>query len=233
MEIKIPAEKIGYTITVKGEFPRVVCPYCKCKVSPVFKYGLLTDERFLVTCPECESQFFLATTHTLFTSYLDRFEVKFAQDNEWSVVTPPKERVETKLIPDIVNTISPCFGSIYNEAYAARQLGYTQICGGGYRKALEFLIKDYATFLHPDKEKEIAKMELGNCIKKYVDNPSIQIYSNRASWLGNDELHYRRVWENKDIFDLEALIEASILAIKIEEERKKLEIEMPKLLKQK
>lgn len=228
MEIKIPAEKIGYTITVKGELPRVVCPYCKCKVSPELKYGFVSAERFLVACPECESQFFLATTHTLATTYVDRFELELAQDCEWSVETPPKERVETKPIPEVVDTISPCFGSIYNEAYAAEQLGYTQICGGGYRKALEFLIKDYATFLHPDKEKEIAKMELGNCIKKYIDNPSIQIYANRASWLGNDELHYRRYWENKDIFDLGALIEASILAIRIEEEGKKLEIEMPK-----
>lgn len=98
---------------------------------------------------------------------------------------------------------------------------------------MEFLIKDYAVFLHPYKEAEIAKMELGNCIKQYIDNPSIQIYANRASWLGNDELHYRRVWENKEIFDLVALIEASILAIRIEEEGKRLEIEMPKPPKQK
>lgn len=228
MDIKIPAEKRGYTITVKGEFPRVVCPYCKCKVSPDFKYGFVSAERFLVACPECESQFFLGTTHTRTTQYVEGPALEIAQDNEWSVVAPPKERVETKPIPDVVDTISPCFGSIYNEAYAARQLGYTQICGGGYRKAIEILIKDYATYLHSDKEEEIAKMELGNCIKQYIDNPSIQIYANRASWLGNDELHYRRYWDNKDIFDLEALIEASILAIRIEEEGKKLELEMPK-----
>lgn len=98
---------------------------------------------------------------------------------------------------------------------------------------MEFLIKDYATLLHPDMEEEIANMALGNCVHKYIDNETIQIYVNRASWLGNDEIHYRRVWGNKDIFDLEALIEASILAIKIEEERKRIEIEMPKPPKKK
>ena len=149
-------------------------------------------------------------------------------DAEWTVEKLPRQILKQKEVPEIIREISQNFEAVYNEAYTARQAGLDQICGGGYRKALEFLIKDYATFLHPDKEEEIAKMELGNCIKQYIDNPSIQIYSNRASWLGNDELHYRRYWKNKDILDLESLIENSILAIRIEEEGKRLEIEMPK-----
>jgi len=35
----------------------------------------------------------------------------------------------------------------------------------------------------------------------------------RATWLGNDETHYYRKWENKDISDLKALLRLTINAI--------------------
>lgn len=217
-------------ITVKDVDKAVICPFCKAKVipqleMPLFAYKSYPERyRFLAIFPCCNHE------HIVSCSKVDYFDdlVYPRADAKWEAEELHKEILKFKEIPGIIDDISPSFRQIYEEAQAAAQLGYTQICGGGYRKALEFLIKDYATFLHPDKDKEIAKMELGNCIKKYIDNPSIQIYANRASWLGNDELHYRRYWENKDIFDLGALIEASILAIRIEEEGKKLEIEMPK-----
>lgn len=210
---------------------KVICPFCKSEVIPILKV-LMTDHnvnggnlRFLAKFPCCNKEHFVNCDKG---DYRYESGISTRCDAIWTSEELPKVSPNLKDFPEIIDEISTSFRQIYEEAQAAEQLGYTQICGGGYRKALEFLIKDYATFLHPDKEEEIAKMELGNCIKKYIDNPSIQIYANRASWLGNDELHYRRYWENKDIFDLRALIEASILAIRIEEEGKKLEIEMPK-----
>lgn len=230
MDVLIPCIGKSEKITITYTEPILTCPCCKTKVSPLLiaslteLYNYNDRARFLVNFPCCNLEHIISCTH------LKGFQGKYdeSDDSTWEVEELHKEFLKFKEVPDIINEISPSFKQIYEEAQAAEQLGYTQICGGGYRKALEFLIKDYATFLHPDKDKEIAKMELGNCIKKYIDNPSIQIYANRASWLGNDELHYRRYWENKDIFDLGALIEASILAIRIEEEGKKLEIEMPK-----
>jgi hypothetical protein len=62
-------------------------------------------------------------------------------------------------------TISPDFCAIYNEAQKAEQLQLLLVCGPGYRKALEFLIKDYVSLLHSsaqDKEK-IEKMPLMLC----------------------------------------------------------------------
>jgi hypothetical protein len=32
-------------------------------------------------------------------------------------------------------------------------------------------------------------------------------YAKRAAWLGNDEIHYVRKWEDRDINDLKILIE--------------------------
>src|SRR5947209_9012383 len=46
-------------------------------------------------------------------------------------------------VAETISNISPNFHKIYNEAYKAEQFGLMEICGVGYRKALEFLIKDY------------------------------------------------------------------------------------------
>lgn len=71
-------------------------------------------------------------------------------------------------------------------------------------------------------------MELGNCIKQYIDSEAIQVFANWASWLGNDQLHYTRTWTELDIFDLETLVEQSITAIELEEKKKRLLKDMPK-----
>ena len=43
----------------------------------------------------------------------------------------------------VIQEISFDYCSIYNEAHKAEQQGYLQVCGPGYRKALEFLVKDF------------------------------------------------------------------------------------------
>lgn len=42
---------------------------------------------------------------------------------------------------NIISELSPNFCEIYNQAYIAEQTNLMQICGTGYRKSLEFLIK--------------------------------------------------------------------------------------------
>ena len=50
---------------------------------------------------------------------------------------------EKEPLSDIISELSPNFCEIYNQAYIAEQTNLMQICGTGYRKSLEFLIKDY------------------------------------------------------------------------------------------
>jgi len=115
---------------------------------------------------------------------------------------------------------------IYNEAFQAEQYRLTQICGPGYRKALEFLIKDYAIKKHPTKEQTILKEQLMPCITNYtIDN--IKKVAKRAAWLGNDETHYIRKWENNDLQDLKKLVELTVHWIEMEELTKSLESDMP------
>lgn len=105
-----------------------------------------------------------------------------------------------------VTSISTAFGKIYNQALDAENLGLTEIAGMGFRKALEFLIKDYCISKNPGKEEAIKKTLLGPCIQNFVTDPNIKACSERATWLGNDETHYTRQWESHDIEDLKRLV---------------------------
>lgn len=106
-----------------------------------------------------------------------------------------------------VAEISPMFVEIYNQAHRAELLGLNQLVGIGYRKALEFLIKDYCCLKKPDSSEKIKKLSLGTCINNYVDDPRIQKMAERAAWLGNDETHYVRKFTDKDVSALICLIQ--------------------------
>ena len=56
----------------------------------------------------------------------------------------------------------------------------------GYRKALEFLVKDYAIFLNQEDEDKIKNASLSSCINNYIDNIKIRHLSLASTWLGND-----------------------------------------------
>lgn len=51
--------------------------------------------------------------------------------------------------------------------------------------------------------------------------------ASRAVWLGNDETHYTRKWEDKDINDLKSIIELTLHWIESEIRTQKLLEDMP------
>jgi len=130
-----------------------------------------------------------------------------------------------------VGDISPDFAQIYNQAEHADQLGLKLLCGPGYRKALEFLIKDYLSDLKPDEDETIKRLPLMQCISKHVEDERVREIAKRAAWLGNDEAHYVRRWEDKDISDLKVLVKLSVHWIEMEILTKNIRREMPEPLR--
>ncbi|WP_078428756.1 DUF4145 domain-containing protein [Alkalihalobacterium alkalinitrilicum] len=116
--------------------------------------------------------------------------------------------------------VSSNFIEIYNQSLFAEQTGLTLISGIGYRKSLEFLIKDYLIFLDGEKEEEISKKPLGQCINE-LNNNNIKEIAKRATWIGNDEAHYTRKWGDKDINDLKKLIDVTVYFIAMDVAAKK------------
>ncbi|MCH9005343.1 MAG: DUF4145 domain-containing protein [Proteobacteria bacterium] len=104
----------------------------------------------------------------------------------------------------------------YEQAAAAESYGLSEICGGGYRKALEILVKDYLIGKCESlgvTEDAIKELPLGQCIENYVVDPMTKAVAKRAAWLGNDETHYTRKWVENDLDDLKTLIKIVINAI--------------------
>ena len=123
--------------------------------------------------------------------------------------------------------VSPSFCEIYNEANKAEQYGLKLVAGAGYRKSLEFLIKDYLIGLTPADTEAIKKQPLAACIKERVANGNIVTTASRAAWLGNDEVHYERKWEGKDLEDLKVLIQLTLRWIEMEKLTEKVAKDMP------
>jgi hypothetical protein len=118
---------------------------------------------------------------------------------------------------ETITGLSPDFVSIYLEALEARARGLSQIAGPGFRKAFEFLIKDYAKSLaQPDQHEALEKTFAGGVVEHSIAHPRIQEMAKRALWLGNDETHYLRKWHDHDIEDLMRLIDLTIHWIEIE-----------------
>ncbi|MFJ7890419.1 DUF4145 domain-containing protein [Lysinibacillus xylanilyticus] len=131
----------------------------------------------------------------------------------------PASKVDLNVEVEI-QKISPNFYSIYEQSFNAENQGLSQICGMGYRKALEFLIKDYVIFLNYDQvdfnEQKILAKNLGAIINQDISSQRIKDMASRATWLGNDETHYLRKWENKDVQDLRNIIQVVLHEMNME-----------------
>lgn len=156
---------------------------------------------------------------------------KYADYNQFTEIyeTVPK-MVEFPEISEDIKAISSEFVSIYTQSLNAEKKGLDKVCGIGYRKALEFLVKDYLKYHITDDSKytiqQIETTALRNCIKQWIENPKIKMVAEKATILGNDETHYVRRWVDKDITDLKALIKLTLNYIQMELEYMKYENEI-------
>ncbi|MQR89334.1 DUF4145 domain-containing protein [Bacillus megaterium] len=187
------------------------CPICSFGISP--RCILVHEKSEVITellfgCPryECNSLFFA----------IYRDNVTGGEN----VSLYPNSK-ENRKFPEEITEVSSEFVLIYNQAHHAEQEGLNLICGVGYRKALEYLIKDFAIVNNPDNIEKIQRIPLQQCVQKYINQSDIRGIAERAVWLGNDETHYVRKWDNKDIKDLKNLIDLTVFYLSMELKGKK------------
>ena len=198
------------------QFP-CFCPHCSQNIfvkhlksfhiRPTYGGSITIYANFL--CPSCE-EIFMA----IYKGYPAETLIPF------KIIPETSERID---FDTDISKISPGFIKIYNESFQAEQNGLTEICGMGYRKALEFLVKDFAINLHPEEIEKIKKQPLAQCIENFIDSPKIKTLSKASAWIGNDETHYCRQHEDYNIDHLKAFINASVSYINSELELKKAE----------
>lgn len=183
------------------------CPRCHRAVHPKHFNAAILKERsvaqvvYRCTHQKCQ-ELFLATY--LYANRTTNGRAVYVMDHVAPIA------VQAVPFPELVSTLSPTFVEIFNQSMAAESMQLNQLVGIGLRKALEFIVKDYAVAENPEHEEEIRRTLLGTCITRYVSDVNVKECAKRAAWLGNDETHYTRKWETKDINDLKLLVRLTV-----------------------
>ena len=191
-----------------------ICPLCSHSIQPV-----LLSNRFHFynedTNVGCFSAFFECThCHKSFISTYDIEYEKAAGSTKYYkaiklLYTAPSKFKQQKF-PDCITVNYPSFVKIYNQSLEAEFYSLDEIAGIGYRKSLEFLIKDFLILHEGKEENKVKPTPLGTCINTMIDNPQLKIVASRAAWLGNDQTHYEQKYTDQDINDLKRLVKLSV-----------------------
>ncbi len=196
--LRTPEKRVSYYDQVDE------CPVCRAKGHPKqiawrVHDSLRTKLWIVYQCPSLKCQ----------AVFVGEFGYEHASNAYSLRILFPKNFAKVEF-PKVVIEVSPDFSEIYNQALKAESYGLNHICGPGFRKALEFLVKDFCILKNPASNAEIKALLLGKCIKKYIADPTARKIAERAAWLGNDETHYERRWEDKDVQDLKMLIRLTV-----------------------
>lgn len=191
------------------------CPICHFGVNPSFITGFRCDASdnvdVLYVCPKADCK----------KMFIASYRMDFMKGVFFLRTLLPRTPKTVDVVQEVAD-ISPQFAEIYRQAFQAEAYGLGEIAGVGFRKSLEYLIKDYCTAQNPEKEDDIKKRPIAQVIEAFVSNENVKQCAKRAIWLGNDETHYVRKWEGKDIKDLKLLIQITVNWIQQEVITKKL-----------
>lgn len=188
------------------------CPICHKSFVPVplyaYIYNFTNEEQrasIVFFCRDCKSMF-LGHYIIAYSDYTHHGKEYTATQ----FLSMEPTRFNKCIFDDNIIKLSPQFDKIYNQALAAELSGLDEIAGLGYRKSLEFLVKDFAIHEHPDSTEEIKKLPLSQCIKQYISDDRIKTLAERSAWIGNDEAHYIRKQTNRDVNDMKSFIRATV-----------------------
>lgn len=196
------------------------CPHCKMPMSPKLIYAIASNLYdigknsvcVLLQCSRSSCQKFFA------------LEFPFLRRNG----SPSIERVYPAVkytysphlennLPKNLNDTFPEFKKIYDQSLEAESMGLDEIAGVGYRKAVEFLLKEFVIYKDTNKREEIEKKFLGKVISEdLTDLPRIQALAKATVWIGNDETHFVKVHTDKDLKDMKEFLSAAALYISAE-----------------
>lgn len=190
------------------------CPFCHHAIDPLIHFAYCNKKRWLTD--KCMQVIYRCTKKNCDNLFIAYYTAQEGNCNNFilSGVRPLDKKGRD--FTETIQKISPSFCTIYNQALSAEQDELKEICGVGYRKAIEFLIKDYLVGKHPDRQEVIKQKFLGKCIDDDIANDNIKSMAKRATWLGNDETHYLRKWEGKELDDLKKLIDVTLYWIEME-----------------
>lgn len=173
--------------------------YEKCKVVSVYR------------CASCNSLFAIWSEHKAIEQ--DETTLEDLSYTCKILAIFPFEKV-TVFTQNITN-LSAEFVSVFNQTEIAEAQNLNDICGMGYRKALEFLVDAYIRKNRPAETID-ANLPLSKKIRDYIDNEQIKTLAQKSAWLGNDATHIINKHPDRNIQDIKKFIKAMTTIIEAE-----------------
>lgn len=220
MQYKIPS--ICYSGIERKELnfilePPKSCPYCDVAWQPEFIDSVYTMSDPALRRSEDIINYYLDGLYSVDVFWfcfncqntsISRYSGDF-EDEIRLCYSFPKKAHRENFYSGIVE-ISPDFIKIYNEAADAECNSLLEVAGMGYRKALEFLVKDYAIKFNQSDKDAIEKMNISDCVNTYITHPDTAEIVKRTFWIANDQTHYVKLHTDMGLEDLKNLLELSI-----------------------
>ena len=154
-------------------------------------------------CPCCHRGF--VVMHNLIRHDMDYYYVYAETSQTVFPIATPNLNIDYE-----IQKISPRFYETYTQCLKAKSSGLNKLYGMGFRKSLEYLVKDFAIYENPDDKGKIESISLHECIEKYFKNSDAKTALLAAKWLGNNETHYVNNNNDEAIQLLENLIEDTL-----------------------
>lgn len=183
------------------------CPVCQTRITPNVMTGGVGGRVYdgnLTIVYVCPSD----ACREYFLGYYEK------RNGQYTFLRCRPQETVAPVLPEFVQRISRNYCEIFQECYRAEVEGLHQLAGVGYRKALEFLIKDYLVSRQPEERAAIEEAPLALCIERYVTDVNVRDVARRAIWLGGET--YPRPWLEKDLRDLKSVIELVLRWIETE-----------------
>lgn len=190
-----------------------ICPICLHSIEPILlssRFHVFDEEDFILFSAFFECTFCKKSFITAYSLELDSQLPSGCYYHSVKTLYSSPSHFKKQEFSECVATNYPSFVKIYNQSLEAEHYNLDEIAGIGYRKALEFLIKDFLIIHEGKDEAKVNPTALGNCINTMIDNPQLKTVASRATWLGNDQTHYEQKYTDKDINDLKRLIKLSV-----------------------
>lgn len=178
-----------------------LCPHCNNGILPLVVNNYTNElfELFLtLECPLC-GEVFLAMYH-------ENISKPFISYSKPNVLNPFKN-----LFKDKFQNFQEC----YMQSLLAEEYSLDKISGMGYRRALEFLVKEYLIYYKNNSQEKTLKLPLSQAIDLIKDD-KIQSLAKASTWLSNDHVHILNKHPDKTKEDIKALINALARFIELE-----------------
>lgn len=193
-----------------------VCPICNFGIIPQAISGCYVDHaelsvsvRYTVDilnlCPHCKR---------IFLAKYSAYQSGRGLRTSTILGTYPKHTIPPAF-SQLIQDMSPMFAETFSQSVTAEAKDLMEIAGCGYRKSVEYLVKDYLCHKFPDQSEKIKSEFLGKAIGR-IEDSRVRTLAERAVWIGNDETHYVKKHEALDITDMKRFISAMLHFIEAE-----------------